>query len=43
LVLNIVAKYVEVLNGTISFESELNIGTTFYITLPHQDENNTLN
>lgn len=41
--LNIVAKYVEVLNGTISFESELNIGTTFYITLPHQDENNTLN
>jgi signal transduction histidine kinase len=41
--LNIVAKYVEVLNGTISFESELNKGTTFYIHLPLQDENNTLN
>ena len=41
--LNIVAKYVEILNGTISFESELNKGSTLYITLPQQDENNTLN
>jgi signal transduction histidine kinase len=41
--LNTVAKYVEVLNGTISFESELNKGTTFYINLPLQDEDNTLN
>jgi signal transduction histidine kinase len=41
--LSIVAKYIEVLNGTIKFESELNIGTTFYITLPLQDENNTFN
>lgn len=41
--LSIVAKYVEVLHGTIKFESELNIGTTFYITLPQQDENNTIN
>ena len=41
--LSIVAKYVEVLNGTIRFESELNKGTVFYINLPLQDENNTLN
>ena len=41
--LNIVAKYVEVLNGTIKFESELNKGTIFYITLPLHDENNTFN
>ncbi len=34
--LSIVAKYVEVLNGTITFESELNKGTLFYITLPVQ-------
>lgn len=32
--LNIVAKYVEELQGTISYESELNIGTTFNIILP---------
>lgn len=41
--LNIVSKYIEVLNGTITFESELNIGTTFYIKLPLQDENNPFN
>ncbi|MBL7934632.1 MAG: PAS domain S-box protein [Bacteroidia bacterium] len=41
--LSIVAKYVEVLNGSIKFESELNSGTTFYIHLPLQDENNTFN
>lgn len=32
--LNIVSKYIEELKGTIRFESELNVGTTFYITLP---------
>jgi len=34
--LNIVAKYVEMLNGNISFESKLNKGTTFVIRLPKQ-------
>lgn len=32
--LNIVSKYVEELKGDIRFESELNVGTTFYITIP---------
>lgn len=32
--LNIVAKYVEELGGGIKFESELNKGTTFYISIP---------
>ncbi len=41
--LNIVAKYIEILNGTITFESELNKGTTFYITLPKQHEVNIIN
>ena len=41
--LNIVAKYVEVLKGTIKFESELNKGTIFHITLPIQNEDNTFN
>ena len=41
--LNIVAKYVEILNGLITFESELNKGTIFYITLPIKDEDNTIN
>ncbi len=41
--LSIVAKYVEVLNGTIKFESELNKGTIFYINLPMQNEDNTIN
>lgn len=34
--LNIVAKYLEVLKGKITFESELEKGTTFYVTLPHE-------
>lgn len=34
--LSIVGKYLEILNGTIQFESELNIGTTFNITIPNQ-------
>lgn len=33
--LSIVFKYIEILDGTISFKSELNIGTTFTITLPN--------
>jgi PAS domain S-box-containing protein len=41
--LSIVSKYVEVLKGTITFESELNKGTIFYITLPLQNEDNTTN
>ncbi len=41
--LSIVSKYVEVLKGTIKFESELNNGTTFYINLPLQNEDNTFN
>jgi PAS domain S-box-containing protein len=32
--LNIVAQYVELMNGTIEFESELNEGTTFIIKFP---------
>ena len=32
--LNIVAKYIELLGGEINFESELNKGTTFHITIP---------
>lgn len=44
--LNIVAKYLETLDGKITFESELNTGTTFYIIIPnikpeHSDENNS--
>jgi signal transduction histidine kinase len=33
--LSIVSKYVEMLNGTIEFESELNKGTQFIINLPN--------
>ena len=33
--LSIVFKYIEILDGTISFKSELNKGTTFTITLPN--------
>jgi signal transduction histidine kinase len=32
--LNIVSKYVEELKGNITFETELNVGTTFYISIP---------
>ena len=41
--LNIVAKYVEVLKGTIRFESELDKGTTFFINLPLQNEDDIIN
>jgi PAS domain S-box-containing protein len=34
--LNIVAKYLEVMDGSITFKSELNKGTTFNIKIPHQ-------
>lgn len=37
--LNIVLKYVEMLNGTIRFESTLNQGTTFIIHLPQSKTN----
>jgi PAS domain S-box-containing protein len=33
--LNIVAKYLETMNGKINFESELDKGTRFFITLPN--------
>jgi signal transduction histidine kinase len=32
--LNIVRKYLELMNGSITFESELQVGTTFTITFP---------
>ena len=32
--LNIVKHYVELMNGTISFESQVNVGTSFYVELP---------
>jgi len=35
--LNIVAKYLEVMNGKIEFKSELNKGTSFHITVPHEN------
>jgi len=41
--LSIVEKYVELLRGTITFKSELNIGTTFYINLSKQNEDNSFN
>jgi PAS domain S-box-containing protein len=41
--LNIVAKYIEILKGTITFKSELDIGTTFFINIPLHDEDNTVN
>jgi PAS domain S-box-containing protein len=34
--LNIVKKYVEIMHGQIHFESEENVGTTFYITFPNK-------
>jgi PAS domain S-box-containing protein len=33
--LNIVAKYIELLNGNINFDSKLNFGTTFIIKIPN--------
>lgn len=33
--LNIVKRYLELLDGNISFKSEIDKGTTFYITMPH--------
>jgi PAS domain S-box-containing protein len=36
--LNIVSKYVDTMQGSIEFESQLNIGTTFKITLPNQKD-----
>lgn len=35
--LNIVSKYLEAMNGSIQFESELNKGTTFTISIPLQN------
>jgi PAS domain S-box-containing protein len=35
--LNIVSKYLQLLNGTITFDSAPNEGTTFYITIPNPD------
>lgn len=35
--LNIVAKYLETMNGKISFTSELNVGTTFTVFIPTQE------
>jgi PAS domain S-box-containing protein len=46
--LHIVTKYLELLNGTVSFESKLNEGTTFTVRIPQpltitEDENNSDN
>lgn len=38
--LNIVAKYLEVMNGKIDFKSTVNKGATFYITVPHKNTQN---
>ncbi|MFN8436633.1 MAG: PAS domain-containing sensor histidine kinase [Cytophagales bacterium] len=35
--LNIVKKYIDLLNGTISYKSELNEGTEFYISIPNNN------
>jgi PAS domain S-box-containing protein len=35
--LNIVAKYLEALNGKVEFNSELNVGTTFMISIPKRE------
>ncbi|WP_317897605.1 PAS domain-containing sensor histidine kinase [Aurantibacillus circumpalustris] len=37
--LNIVVKYLESMNGTIEFKSELGEGTTFYIRIPNEKQN----
>lgn len=34
--LNIVGKYLEIMNGTISFESQVDVGTTFKIVIPNK-------
>jgi signal transduction histidine kinase len=34
--LNIVVKYLETMNGSIEFKSELGGGTTFYMTIPNE-------
>ncbi|QCX38585.1 PAS domain S-box protein [Aureibaculum algae] len=36
--LNIVKSYIELMGGTISLKSDLNIGTTFYVELPLKNE-----
>lgn len=37
--LNIVTKYLEMLNGNMTFESEENVGTTFNLTIPINQKN----
>ena len=41
--LNIVTRYTNLMNGQIKFESKLNKGTSFNISLPFQYENNSAN
>ena len=36
--LHIVKKYVELMNGQITFRSKLNVGTTFTLKLPHHEK-----
>jgi len=40
--LNIVKRYVELMKGAISFESELSKGTTFFVEIPLVPEKNDL-
>ena len=35
--LYIIAKYLELMGGTIALRSELNVGTTVTITIPYED------
>ncbi|MEM9809573.1 MAG: PAS domain-containing sensor histidine kinase [Cyanobacteria bacterium P01_D01_bin.56] len=39
--LNIVKRYIDLMEGTITFESKAGVGTTFYITIPLQQTKNS--
>ena len=40
--LHIVSRYIQLMNGTISCESELEAGTTFHIFFPHREKENMI-
>lgn len=35
--LNIVQNYIELMGGTVRFQSELGVGTTFFVELPNRE------
>ena len=37
--LNIIKQYTELMGGSVSFKSKLNIGSTFYVELPLKTNN----